>query len=145
MSAALKSLSFTTLQKPSTNPTLDRRARVATRLEEQKLLLADPNFKRSVRSWSKNEAGEKSLVETKQRVLPWWAVQPNGSYALFIRSGWKPVEFEKGKAAIAVPTLEKLPAIIDTLIAAVRNGELDEQLAQASAQARPPKGKRKAA
>ena len=97
-----------------------------------------------MRAWSKNEAGEKSLVETKQRVLPWWAVQANGSYAFFIRSGWKPLEFEKGKAAIAVPSLEKLPTIIDTLITAVRNAELDEQLAQGSAQARP-KTKRKAA
>jgi hypothetical protein len=145
MTAALKSLTFATLQKPNTNPTLDRRATVIARLEEQKLLLADSNYKRPVRSWSKNEAGEKSLVETRQRVLPWWAVQPNGSYAFFIQSGWKAIEFEKGKAAIAVPSLEKLPSIIDTLITAVRNGELDEQFAQASAQARPPKGKRKTA
>ena len=145
MTTALKSLNFTALQKPSINPTLDRRARVIGRLEEQKLLLADPSYKRTARSWSKNEAGEKSLVETKQRVLPWWTVQPNGSYASFIRSGWKPLEFEKGKAAIAVPSLEKLPAIIETLITAVRNGELDEQLAQASAQAARPKPKRKTA
>jgi uncharacterized protein DUF6641 len=144
MTAALKSLNFTALQKPSANPTIDRRVRVIARLDEQKLLHADPNFKRPVRSWVKNEAGEKSLVETKQRVLPWWTAQPNGAYALFIRSGWKPIEFEKGKAAIAVPSIERLPSIIDTLITAVRNGELDEQLAQASAQARPPKGKRKA-
>jgi len=27
--------------------------------------------------------------------------EPNGSYIFFIRSGWKPIEFEKGKAAIA--------------------------------------------
>jgi hypothetical protein len=40
----------------------------------------------------------------------------------------KPIEFEKGKAAIAVPSLDKLPTVIDTLITAVRNGELDEQL-----------------
>jgi hypothetical protein len=40
-----------------------------------------------------------------------------------------------------VPSLEKLPSIIDTLITAVRNGELDEQLAQASSQAKPPKSK----
>lgn len=69
--------------------------------------------------------------------------KPNGSYAFFIRSGWKAIEFEKGKAAIAVPSLEKLPSIIDTLITAVRNGELDEQLAQASKDAKPPKAKSK--
>ena len=33
MSTALKSLNFTTLQKPSTNPTLDRRARVIARVD----------------------------------------------------------------------------------------------------------------
>ena len=48
------------------------------------------------------------------------------------RSGWNPVEFEKGKAAIAVPSLDKLPSTIDTGFTAVRNGELDQQLAQAS-------------
>jgi hypothetical protein len=31
---------------------------------------------------------------------------------------------------IAVPSLDKVPLIIDILITAVRNGELDEQLAQ---------------
>jgi hypothetical protein len=40
----------------------------------------------------------------------------------------KPIEFEKGKSAIAVPSLDKPASVIDTLIAAVRNGELDEQL-----------------
>jgi hypothetical protein len=30
-----------------------------------------------------------------------------------------------------VPSLDKLPTIIDTLIISVRNGELDNQLAQA--------------
>jgi hypothetical protein len=142
---ALRSLNFTALQKPSADPMLDRRARIIERLEEQKLLLKDPTYRRPVRSWVKNDQGEKSLVETKQRILPWWSAQPNGSYVLFIRSGWKPIEFEKGKAAIVVPSLEKLSSIIDTLITAVRNGELDEQLAQASKQATPPKVKRHAA
>jgi hypothetical protein len=142
---SLKSLNIVPLPKSGGNPTLDRRASVITRLEEQKLLLADPTYMRSVRSWLKGEDGKKSLVEKKQRVLPWWNAQPNGPFVFFIRSGWKPIEFEKGKAAIAVPSLERLPSIIDTLITAVRNGELDEQLAHASSQARPPKSKNKRA
>jgi hypothetical protein len=44
----------------------------------------------------------------------------------------KTIEFEKGKAGIAVASLDELPALIDTLITAVRNGELDEQLALAA-------------
>jgi hypothetical protein len=62
-----------------------------------------------------------------------------------IKSGSKPIEFEKGKSAIAVPSREQLPKVIDTLIAAVRGGELDEVLSQTSKQQRiPQKGARKA-
>ncbi len=126
--AVLKSLTFTTLPAAGGNPTLNRRTKVIARLEEQKLLLTDPNYTRTIRSWTRKD-GERAMVEKRQRVLPWWRMAPNGSYVLFVRSGLKPIEFEKGKAAIAVPSLDKLPTVIDTLIAAVRNGELDEQLA----------------
>jgi hypothetical protein len=57
---ALKSLTFTTLPKPSANPTLDRRTKIIARLEEQKRLLVDPTYMRSVRSGKKkDEVGEK--------------------------------------------------------------------------------------
>ncbi len=142
----LKSLTFTTLPKPSVDPTLDRRTKIIARLEEQKHLLADSTYMRTVRTWKKSETGERTIVEKRQRILPWWTTAPNGSHVFFVRLGWKPIEFDKGKAAIAVPSLDKLPSGIDTLIAAVRNGELDEQLAQASAQVKTPmsKGKRAA-
>ena len=55
----------------------------------------------------------------------------DGFYVFFVRLGSKPIEFEKGKNAIAVPSLDKVPMVIDILITAVRNGELDRQLAQA--------------
>ena len=45
--------------------------------------------------------------------------------------------FEKGKAAIAVGSLDKLPGVIDALIKAVRAGELDEQLNLTSKFGRP--------
>ena len=41
------------------------------------------------------------------------------------RYGFKSIEFEKGKAGITVPAKEKLTGVIDTMIAAVRAGELD--------------------
>jgi hypothetical protein len=43
---------------------------------------------------------------------------------------------EKGKLQL-VPSFDKLSPVADTLIAAVRNGELDQQLAEASNQASP--------
>ena len=61
-----------------------------------------------------------------------------------IKYGGKTVEFDKGKAAIAVPSMDKLPSVIDTLIAGARVGELDDVLAQASKQRLTPKGRRAA-
>jgi len=126
----LKSLTFTTLPKIGANPTLDRRTNMIARLEEQKLLLNDPNYIRTSRTWVKKN-GELTPIDRQQRVLPWWRVNANGSYVFFVRLGSKPIEFEKGKNAIAVPSLDKVALVIDILITAVRNGELDQQLAQA--------------
>jgi hypothetical protein len=128
--SALKSLAFTTLPKIVANPILDRRMKLIARLEDQKLLLNDPNYVRTVRIWRKKD-GQLMPVDKQERVLPWWRVSANGSYVFFVRLGGKPMEFEKGKNAIAVPSLDKIPRVIDILITAVRNGELDDQLAQA--------------
>jgi hypothetical protein len=72
-----------------------------------------------------------TLVDKQERVLPWWRVDANGSYVFFVRLGSKPIEFEKGKNAIAVPSFDKIPFVINILITAVRNGDLDDRLAQA--------------
>ena len=129
--AILKSLSFTTLPQPGANPTFDRRLRLIGRLEEQKRLVADPNYKRTIQTSVKKD-GVKTVNETQHRVIPWWRMAGNGTFVFFVRASQKLVEFEKGKSAIAVPSLDKIPSVIDTLIGAVRNGELDEPLAQAS-------------
>ena len=128
---ALRSLTFTTIPKIGANPTFDRREKTIALLEEQKLLLKDSDYTRRVRTWGKKD-GQLTPVEKQQRVLPWWRVNADGSYVLFVRSGSKTVEFEKGKNAIAVPSFDKIPLIIDILITAVRNGELDDQLKQAN-------------
>ena len=139
----LKSLTFTAMPKLGRNPTLNRRTATLARLEEQKLLLADASYVRVTQRWTgKGEA--RKQIEKKQRVSPWWRLEQNGSYLFFIKSGGKPIEFDKGKSAIAVPSLDKLPAVIDTLITAVRSGELDGQLEQTSRQKLPPKPKKAA-
>lgn len=135
---ALKSLTLTTLPKHGNNPILNRRSNTIVRLEEQKLLLADPAYIRTTQRWMKKD-GTKVIVDRKQRVLPWWRLDQTGAYLFFIKSSGRPIEFDKGKTAIAVTALDKLPTVIDTLITAVRNGELDEQMAQASKQRAIPK------
>ena len=42
----------------------------------------------------------------------WWRQHPNGSFALLVPSGLNPIEFEKGKPAIAVSSLDELPSVI---------------------------------
>jgi hypothetical protein len=74
-------------------------------------------------------------------VSQWWKELPDGSVIMTLRVGLSPVELEKGKAGIAVPSREKVPDVIETLVAAVRAGELDQVIA-AQAQAKP---KRRAA
>ena len=129
--ASLKSLTLTTLPQIQADPVMDRRNRTIAHLEEQKRLLQDPSYTRTVKIWIGKD-GERQQVEKKQRVSPWWRILPNGSALLTIRVAQKPLEFEKGKAGIAVPSADKLASVMDTLISAIRNGELDEQLGQAS-------------
>jgi hypothetical protein len=127
---SLKSLTFAVLPKAEINPVQERRTKTIARLEEQKRLFNDPNFTRTVRTSVKGDDGVRTSVEKQQRVSPWWVRLADGSCLFTIRSGWKPIEFDKGKSAIVVLSQDKLPTIIDTLIAAVRSGELDEHLAQ---------------
>jgi hypothetical protein len=101
---------------------------MVARREDQKKLLADPNFVRTVKRWERKEGGERVLVEKPLRTSKWWQADGNGGHVMTVKIGSKRIEIDKGKAAIAVGPLEKLPAVIDTLIKAVRAGELDEQL-----------------
>ncbi|KQW21381.1 hypothetical protein ASC80_14970 [Afipia sp. Root123D2] len=131
----LKSLSFTAVPKTAGDPVNMRRAKFIEKLEEQKLLLADPGYVRTVQRTAEVD-GQKQAVVRKQRVRPWWKTDPSGQIVMSVKFGSKPIEFEKGKAGIAVPSKDKLPTVINTLIEAVRAGELDELFTQAS-KARP--------
>jgi hypothetical protein len=126
----LKSLSFTALPKASNDPAQIRRAKLIARLEEQKALLEDPNLIRTVQR-SVKDGDEKRIVTRQQKVRPWWRTDSAGHLFMSIRYGGRVVEFEKGKSAVSVPSKEKLPTVITTLIEAVRAGELDDILAQA--------------
>src|SRR6266478_4760746 len=43
--------------------------------------------------------------------------------------GFRPIEIQPGKSAVAVKSLEELHQVIDILIQAVKEGQLDQQLA----------------
>src|SRR3954452_3874920 len=77
------------------------------------------------------DGDEKRIVTKQQKVRPWWRTDTAGHLFMSIPMGGGVVEFEKGKAAVAVHPKEKLPVVITALIEAVRAGELDDILAQA--------------
>lgn len=137
----LKSLTFTAMPKVSNDPVQLRREKFVRKLEEQKQLLVNPAFVRTIQR-TKVVDGEKRVIPEDRKVKPWWRTEANGQLTMSIRFGSKPVEFEKGKSGIAVPSKDKLSGVIDTLISAVRAGELDEILGQASKLRPFPKGKK---
>lgn len=120
----LKSLSFTSVPKIENSPVYYRRNKLIERLEEQKALANDPTHARLTRKWQKRD-GERVMTEKKTPVRPWWKTDEKGQVIFSVLVGYKPVEFEKGKGGILVGSPDKLPAVIDTLVAAVRAGELD--------------------
>jgi hypothetical protein len=82
----------------------------------------------------KNAEGVRVEVETAKRVRQGWFTDANGKVFLGIRYAGKPIEFAKDKNAIEAGELSALPKIIDTLVEAVRAGELDAQLTAAAAE-----------
>jgi hypothetical protein len=67
----LNSLSFTALPKSNNDPVQQRRTKFITKLEEQKLLLNDLSYVRTVQRWAKVN-GERQATTKQQAVRPWW-------------------------------------------------------------------------
>ena len=127
--AHLKSLTFTVApQQIGRNPKLVRRQRLIDRLEEQLKLASDPAFTVLVRRWVKDPDGIKQPVDRQKRVKPWWKADGAGNLVLVLKSGLKTLEIEKGKPGIVVGPAGRLEAVLGTLIAATKAGELDAAL-----------------
>ncbi len=81
----------------------------------------------------KDASGQRVRVEVKRRVRKGWFQDQASTVHFVMRVGGKLLELQPGKAAISIGTVDKLPGIIDALIAAVMAGELDPQIKQAAA------------
>ncbi len=80
----------------------------------------------------KNAEGQRVEVETSKRLRRGWFTDAAGKVFFALRYAGKVIDFAKDKNAIEVGELAALPKIIDTLIEAVRAGELDAQLIAAA-------------
>ncbi len=127
--STLKALNIVALPKLSkSDPTLQRRVKLLTQLEQQRELAANPNFVILTKKWIKQEDGSKALVDKQKRVKKWWVVDMSGVCFFTVRYGSKLLELDKGKAAITVGNKENLVSVIDAVIGAVKSGEFDTLL-----------------
>jgi hypothetical protein len=131
--SALKSLTFAPLPKQtSSDPVVERRNKLITRLQQQIALANDPGYVIPRQKWVKGENGLKELRELPKKVKPWWRTDGAGNIVFLVRYGARPIELAKGMHAIMVGKKDKLVPTIEQVIAATEAGELDAALSQMS-------------
>ncbi len=83
----------------------------------------------------KDGAGNRIRVQEPRHIRRGWFEDTKGMVFFSIRYGSKAVALDKaGNVSIEVGKLATLPGVIDTLIEAIKAGELDTQLAGAAAE-----------
>ncbi|KQO79014.1 hypothetical protein [Rhizobium sp. Leaf262] len=136
----LKALKLTSAVpvRATVDPVQRAREKMIATLTEQKQMaeakIAGQAFAPTHTVRRKNAEGQRVEVETLKRVRQGWFTDATGKVFFVLRYAGKSIDFAKDKNAIEVGELVTLPAIIDTLVDAVRAGELDVQLAAAAAE-----------
>ncbi len=142
MTAILNTLKLTAARKTRALPdVVKRRNKLLMKLGEQRLLAEALNEGRHYaptryRSFADADTGARVVKEVPVRIKPWFWTGEKGEVLLAISYGSKQLELLKGKTAIDVGEQANLIAVLDTVIAATRNGELDAQIESASVKLR---------
>jgi len=142
MTTILNTLKLTAARKLRAMPdVVKRRNKLLIKLGEQRALAAAMqtgahyNPKR-LRSFKDADTGARIVKEVPVRIKPWFWTGEKGELLLAVQYGSRQIELSKGKAAIEVGTEASLLNVLDTVIAAVQNGELDVQIESASTKLR---------
>jgi len=121
----------------SINPIIGRRAKLLEKLDEQlavaQALLAGEPYNATRKVWVADKDGNKRHVDREKRVNVWYWNDISGKFWFELRYGAQKLELAKGKHAIEVGAKDRLVTVIETVIEAVRAGELDAALTAASA------------
>ncbi|MBL4911443.1 MAG: hypothetical protein JKX78_15725 [Alteromonadaceae bacterium] len=129
----LSQLSLTTKpEKVKLSSIEKRRSKLLLKLTEQqemaKCLLENTEFTAyKFKIVTDSESGVKNKVKVPKRIRPWF-YELKDCYYLEVKYGSKSLELSKGKTAITVGKKENLLPILNTIIEAVKNGELGNQL-----------------
>lgn len=130
------------------SPEQHRRNKCVVKLTEQMEMaeaeLAGKTYERMKKAWVTDENGDRTKISRPARLKQWWSKDASGNVVLRVFYGSKPVELQKGKIAIEVGGMEKLPAVFTALKNAILAGELDTEIGFV-ARERAPKKKMKAA
>jgi len=136
--SALANLKLVAAKRPmQLSPIVHRRNKVISRLHEQ-IQLAQALHEGKTYTPSKlkvvknDETGETSTINVSKRIKEWWFVTDTGKFVVTLKYGAKVVEISKGKTAVELANASDLVPTLEILKTAIKNGELDEQLAAVS-------------
>ncbi len=108
------------------------RARMLGHLgEQQELIAAELKGETLVKTrkiYVTNDAGERVTQDAERRLRKWYWQDADGTWYLELRYGGKVMNIEGDKAAIEAGKIKDISKIIDTVIDAVKAGELDGAL-----------------
>ena len=126
----LSTLKAVSRPEKSTTPEAKRRDKLISRLQVQldmaTALVNGESYTCYKEKWQKNEeTGQQEKVKVAKKVSPWFYAR-GGKYYFEMRYANKPLELSKGNHAIEVGEKESLPTIIQAVIDATANGELDQ-------------------
>ncbi|MBB4347020.1 DUF6641 family protein [Aliirhizobium cellulosilyticum] len=124
--------------RASADPVQRARDKMISALAEQKQMaeakISDQPFAPTHVVRRKNAEGQRVEIETLKRIRQGWFSDGSGKVFFAVRYAGKSIDLARDKNAIEVGELSALPAVLNTLIDAVRAGELDTQLLAAAAE-----------
>jgi len=137
--SALGTLKLAVFTKPAAATAAEfRRNKLAERLREQ-MALAEAERNGTVYAATRRRvvtdaAGVRSTVTAPKRVKHWWSKDAAGKVLLTVRYGSRLLELgSKGKNAVEVADIKQLVPTMKIILDAVLAGELDAEIAAASA------------
>ncbi len=140
--AILATLKLTAARKSRALPdVVRRRNKLLAKLTEQRELAAaleqgNQYAPKRLRTLRDVNTGARMVKEVAVRIKPWFWTGERGEILLSINYGSKQIEIAKGKTAIDVGDARNLVNVLDTVISAIKNGELDAQIESASVKLR---------
>jgi len=138
----LNTLKLTAARKVRAVPeVVKRRNKLLQKLGEQRalaeaLLQGRHYAPKRLRSYKDADTGNRVLKEVPVRIKPWFWTGEKGEVLLAVQYGSRQIELSKGKSAVEVGSESNLLNVLDVLLTAVQNGELDAQIEAASTKLR---------